>query len=87
LIGLGTINWLARGADRRGQVAVMAGNLVVQVASLGVVIRTMMLGAGTAVAGGVIIHVVLGALFAFYLFKAARPEREPDEVQATTSAA
>src|SRR5512140_3606909 len=57
LAGLGVVNWLARSADRRGLVAVLAGNLVVQLLSLAVVLRTMVLGAGGAVAPGVLIHV------------------------------
>jgi hypothetical protein len=69
LIGLGLVNWLARTADRRGLIAVLAGNLLVQIASLGVVLRTMMLGAGTAVAPGVAIHVTLGVLFAWFLVR------------------
>jgi len=72
LVGLGVIDWLARGADRRGIMAVLAGNLVVQVLSLFVVFRTMQLGAGTAVLPGVAIHVVLGGLFAFYFVRAMR---------------
>lgn len=72
LVGLGVIDWLARDAERRGLVAVLAGNLVVQVLSLGVVLRTMALGAGANVAPGVVIHVVLGALFAFFLWRATR---------------
>jgi hypothetical protein len=70
LIGLGVIDWAARSADSRGLVAVLLGNLVVQVLSLGVVLRTMALGAGAAVAPGVVIHVVLGSLFAYFLAKA-----------------
>jgi hypothetical protein len=66
------VNWLARGTDRRGAVAVLAGNLVVQVLSLFVVFRTMQLGAGAAVLPGVVIHVVLGSLFAFFLLRARR---------------
>ena len=69
LVGLGVVDWLARNADRRGLVAVLGGNLVVQVLSLGVVVRTMTLGAGAAVAPGVVIHVVLGALFALFLWR------------------
>jgi hypothetical protein len=72
LIGLGLINWLARGAERDGLVAVLTGNLLVQLASLGVIFRTMSLGAGSAVAPGLVIHVVLGALFAWFLFRARR---------------
>jgi len=69
LVGLGVVNWLARNADRQGLIAVLTGNLVVQVLSLGVVIRTMQLGAGLAVAPGVVIHVVLGSLFAIFLLR------------------
>ena len=76
LVGLGTIDCLARSAERRGLVAVLAGNLVVQVLSLGVVLRTMSLGAGAAVAPGAVIHVVLGALFAFFLAR-VWSSREP----------
>jgi hypothetical protein len=70
LVGVGVIDWMARTAERRGLVAVLAGNLVVQVLSLGVVLRTMSLGAGAAVAPGVAIHVVLGTLFAWFLTRA-----------------
>jgi hypothetical protein len=72
LVGLGVIDWLARNAEKRGLVAVLAGNLVVQVLSLAVVLRTMTLGAGPAVAPGVVIHVVLGSLFAYFLWKARK---------------
>jgi hypothetical protein len=60
-VGLGVVDWLARGAERGGLVAVLAGNLVVQVLSLGVAIRTMTLGAGSAVAPALVIHVVCWA--------------------------
>jgi len=46
----------------------------VQVLSLGVVIRTMMLDAGVAVAPWVVIHVVLGGLFALFLLRLRRGE-------------
>jgi hypothetical protein len=69
LVGLGVVDWLARKAERAGLVAVMAGNLVVQVLSLIVVLRVMALGAGPRVAPGVVIHVVLGGLFAWFLWK------------------
>ncbi len=75
LVGLGAINWMARSADSRGLLAVLTGNLVVQVLSLFVVFRTMYLGAGMAVAPGVAIHVILGGFFGWFLWKvsAARP--------------
>jgi len=76
LVGLGVIDWLARNVERNGVRAVLAGNLVVQVLSLVVVIRTMTLGAGVRVAPGVVVHVVLGALFAFFLFR-GRADRSP----------
>jgi len=72
LVGLGVIDWLARNAEKRGLIAVLAGNLVVQILSLAVVLRTMTLGAGVAVAPGVVIHVVLGGLFAYFLWKARK---------------
>lgn len=72
LVGLGVIDWLARSAGGKGLVAVLSGNLVVQLLSLGVVLRTMALGAGAAVAPGVVIHVALGGLFAYFLWKARK---------------
>jgi hypothetical protein len=69
LFGMGVVIWLGRNAEKKGLVAILAGNLVVQILSLLVVIRTMTLGAGSAVAPGVFIHVVLGTLFAFFLVK------------------
>ena len=72
LVGLGVIDWIARGATGRGLVAVLAGNLVVQILSLLVVLRTMSLGAGMSVAPGIVIHVVLGSLFAFFLMRARK---------------
>jgi hypothetical protein len=76
LIGLGGIDWLARKADKPGLIAVLAGNLVVQILLLLVVIRTMQLGAGAAAAPSVIIHVTLGNLFAFFLVKTAHSDVE-----------
>jgi hypothetical protein len=73
LVGMGTVLWLARGATGSGLVAVLAGNLVVQLLSLGVVVHTSLLGAGAAVAPGVVIHVVLGGFFLFFLLRARRP--------------
>lgn len=73
LIGLGVIDWIARNADGAGLRAVLAGNFVAQLLSLGVVLRTMQLGAGSAVAPGVVIHVVLGSLFAYFFLRSRRP--------------
>ncbi|HZP18083.1 MAG TPA: hypothetical protein VFB00_08970 [Terriglobales bacterium] len=72
LFGLGVINWRARSAEGRGLAAVLGGNLVVQVLSLLVVIRAMMLGAGAAVAPAILTHVVLGGLFLFFLLRFRR---------------
>lgn len=72
LVGLGFVDWLARGAEKKGLLAVLVGNFVVQVLSLLVVIRTMSLGAGAAVAPGIAIHVVLGSLFAFFIVRARK---------------
>ncbi len=73
LVGLGVVTWLGRNAERQGLIAVLTGNLVVQVLSLLVVWRAMSLGAGVAVTPGLVIHVALGSLFAFYLLKVRRP--------------
>jgi hypothetical protein len=72
LIGLGLIDWLARNATGPGLVAVLAGNLVVQILSLAVAVHTMTLGAGMGVAPAVLIHVVLGGLFATFLVRARK---------------
>lgn len=69
LTGLGLVNWLARNTDRNGATPVLAGNLLIQILSLGVVLRTMALGAGSAVAPGIVIHMVLGGFFVFFLLK------------------
>ena len=62
-------NWLSRKAHRKGLTAVLTGNLVAQILSLGVVLRTMALGDLSTVALGIVIHVVLGSLFTFFLFR------------------
>ena len=73
LVGLGVINWLARNAERNGLFAVLAGNLVVQVLSLVVVVLTMRLGGGARMAPAIVIHVVLGGLNAFFLTRLPKP--------------
>jgi hypothetical protein len=70
LIGLGVTTWMARQAEGRGLVAVLAGNAVVQVLSLGVAVRIASLAPKAA--GSVLIHVVLGGFFLFFLFRARR---------------
>ena len=72
LVGLGVINWMARGANRQGLVAVLAGNLVVQILSLGVATRTVMLGGGASATPSILIHVVLGVFFLFFLLQAKK---------------
>ena len=80
LLGLGVINWMARRiTDDRALDAVLAGNLVVQLASLAVVARALVLGIFPRQgAGAVVIHVLLGAGFAWALM------RKP-QVQASVS--
>jgi len=72
LVGLGTINWLARRAEGAGLVAVLAGNLVVQVLSFVVAVRTASLGAGANVMPAFVIHTALGIGFATFLVRARR---------------
>jgi hypothetical protein len=71
LLGLGVINWLSRSIrDDQALRAVLAGNLVVQLASLGVALRALALGLFSSKgAPAVAIHVLLGAAFAWYLFQ------------------
>ena len=79
LIGLGVVDWLGRKADKTGLHAILTGNLIVQLLSLVVVLRTMALGAGAAVSPGVVIHIVLGGLFALFLWKSRQPVRDATE--------
>ncbi len=72
LVGLGTVNWFARRAEGAGLTAVLAGNLVTQVLSFGVAVRTAMLGAGANVAPALVIHTVLGAGFLIFLIRSHR---------------
>jgi len=68
LIGLGLINWLGRDVtDRPGLVAILGGNLLVQVLSLAIAIRTIDLGAGSRMAPSIFVHVALGGGFAYFL--------------------
>lgn len=71
LVGLGTLNWFARNAKDEGLKAVLIGNLVVQILSLAIAIRTFsMVGGGVAPA--LVIHTVLGSAFALFLFKTSK---------------
>ncbi|HEX9106307.1 MAG TPA: hypothetical protein VF832_03755 [Longimicrobiales bacterium] len=76
LLGLGLINWLSRSvADVRALRAVLAGNLVVQLASLAVALRALLLGIFPIQgAPAVAIHVILGGAFALYLLRLPRAE-------------
>ena len=69
LVGLGFINFLARDTvDPVALRAVLVGNLVVQLLSLGVAVRAVALGiVPSQGAPSIVIHVVLGALFALAL--------------------
>ena len=72
LVALGATNLLARGLDARAARPVLAGNLVAQALSLAVNLRAGMMHLVTPnVWGAVVMHVVLGALFAWFLFRPA----------------
>ncbi|HEV8323934.1 MAG TPA: hypothetical protein VG389_20115 [Myxococcota bacterium] len=73
LIGLGVINWLSRRAtDAATLRAVLAGNLVIQLLSLGVNARAAAYGLVTSQAwGAVVMHLVLAAGFAWFLLRPA----------------
>ena len=75
LVGLGLINWMARDAEPRGLLAVLAGNALIQVLSLAVAVRIAMLAPKAA--GSVGIHVVLGALYVVFLVRARRAAAIP----------
>ena len=74
LVGLGLINWMTRNVvDLRALAAVLAGNLVVQIASLAVVLHALVLHIlPVKEAPAAVIHVLLGAAFAAYLLRARR---------------
>ncbi len=78
LAGLGVVNWLSRKVtDRTALSAVLAGNLVVQVLSLAVAARAVLLGLfPPRGAGALVIHVVLGAWFAVELLRSQRSRTE-----------
>jgi hypothetical protein len=64
LIGLGVINWMARSARGETLRALLVGNVVVQ--ALELVVNTYEIAVGdlpTQAAGGLLIHLVLGAIF------------------------
>ncbi len=64
LIGLGVINWMARNATGDALRALLVGNVVVQ--ALELVINGYEIAVGdlpTQAAGGLLIHLILGAVF------------------------
>jgi hypothetical protein len=64
LIGLGVINWMARNATGEALRALLVGNVVVQ--ALELVVNGFEIFAGEIplqAAGGLLIHLVLGAVF------------------------
>jgi hypothetical protein len=64
LIGVGVINWLARDATGTPLRALLVGNVVIQ--ALEIVVNGYEILAGTlpvSAAGGLVLHLVLGALF------------------------
>jgi len=76
LIGLGVINWMTRRVtDATALSAVLTGNLVVQLLSLGIAARALVLRIiPMQGAPAVVVHVVLGTAFAIAL---TRVRREP----------
>lgn len=72
LLGLGVFNWMARNMDRNGQIAILSGNLLTQAVSLVLLARATMLHIVTGTMSGLIIHVVFGAGFAWFLFQLTR---------------
>ena len=74
LLGLGFINWLARRVtDRQALWAILYGNFVVQLVSFAVVLRALVHGfIPPAGAGALVMHVLLGAAFAWRGLKVRR---------------
>ena len=64
LIGLGVINWMARNATGQTLRALLVGNVVIQALELLINIYEIAVGdLSTQAAGGLVIHLVLGAVF------------------------
>lgn len=74
LIGLGFINWLMRKVTDRGAlIAVFYGNFVVQALSFAIVLRALVRDlVPTAAVGALLLHVLLGAAFAWQLMRIRR---------------
>src|SRR5262245_43182842 len=79
LIGVGVINWLARSVTDDGAlVAILTGNLVIQLLSLAVAGRALILHIFPMQgAPAVVIHIVLGVAFAWALLRVRR-DSTPD---------
>ena len=64
LIGLGVINWMARNATGDALRALLVGNVVIQALELAINAYEIAVGdLPTQAAGGLVIHLVLGAVF------------------------
>jgi hypothetical protein len=73
LIGVGILNWMARGATGTALRAILVGNLFIQVAEF--VVNAYEIASGAlpgAAAGGLVIHVVLAVIFAIPLMRSSR---------------
>ena len=71
LIGLGVINWMARNVTGEALRAILVGNVVVQALELVVNAGEIAVGAlPVQAAGGLVIHLVLGAIFVLAMMRA-----------------
>jgi len=71
LIGLGVINWMARNVTGEAMRAILVGNVVVQALELVVNAGEIAVGAlPVQAAGGLVIHLVLGAIFVLAMTRA-----------------
>ena len=71
LIGLGVINWMARNATGEPLRAILVGNVVVQALEIVVNAGEIAVGALPPQAGGgLLIHLVLGAIFVLAMTRA-----------------
>ena len=73
LLGLAVLNWLGRNTTGEALRAILAANLAVQVLELAVNGAELAVGQlPAAAAGGLVIHIVLGGLFAWVLLMPRR---------------
>jgi hypothetical protein len=71
LIGVGLINWMARNAAGTALRAILAGNLAIQ--ALEILVNGYEILSGTLpaqAAGGIVLHIVLGAVFVLAMRRA-----------------